>query len=369
MKWFEKLAERLEKDVSFRALAKGILILVIVWLFRSTDVVWKGLFQRLWTIFEPFVLGFIVAFVLRPLIRRCEQKKISRKAVIPVVYILILILFLWMLFTLVPMIFSRLGDLITSAVSGLQWLYDAYAKNTLTGAPNWLQQVVSTLVSALNDVKNITPDLSRNLTKMLNQTLAVFTKTLFTLIVSIYICSEWEVLTEDIVYVAARIHPDLPLYLHAIGDQAGDYVRSLLILMVIKFGEYALLYSLVGHHDWLVLATLTALGLIVPYIGPMFANVVGLVTGLALLPRDRLLILLVMIVLLSNVDAYLIEPMVHAHNMKISALWALFSIYAGGALGGAVGVMLGIPVYLSVLAVIRIHGERQHAGQGPASVV
>ena len=39
--------------------------------------------------------------------------------------------------------------------------------------------------------------------------------------------------------------------------------------------------------------------------------------------------------------------------MKISPLWALFSIYAGGILAGGLGVMVAIPAYLAVRTIIR----------------
>lgn len=356
--WKEKLSERIDQDVTFRTLGKIILFLVIVWLLLSTDVVWKGFFSTFWDIFEPFILGFIIAFVFRPLIRWLESKKIKRKLIVPVLYIVILVLFFWLMYTLVPLFFSRFGSFVNSVVSGIQWLYDAYAKSSVNGTPNWLQQLFSAAVSSLNDLKNnIAPVLSTNITHALNQTLSIVTKALFTLIVSIYICTEWEKLTEEIVALASHFNSEASRYLHAIGDSVGTYVRSILILMVIKFAEYCLLYFLVGHEDWLILGMLTALGLIVPYIGPMIANVIGLITALAILPMNRFLILLVMIVILSNVDAYLIEPMVHSHNVKISPLWALFSIYAGGILAGAWGIMLGIPVYLSVRTVLRLRRE------------
>ncbi|MBR4456785.1 MAG: AI-2E family transporter, partial [Solobacterium sp.] len=113
---------------------------------------------------------------------------------------------------------------------------------------------------------------------------------------------------------------------------------------------------LVGHKDWLLVSLLTALGLIVPYIGPMIGNVVGILTALTL-PQKNVVILLICIVVLSQVDAYIIEPLIHSHNVKISPLWALFSIYAGGILAGGLGVMIAIPVYLAIRALIRTYGS------------
>ena len=76
------------------------------------------------------------------------------------------------------------------------------------------------------------------------------------------------------------------------------------------------------------------------------------------LPRKNVIILLLCIVVLSQLDAYLIEPIVHSRNVKISPLWALFSIYAGGILAGGLGVMVAIPMYLAVRAIIRTNSPQ-----------
>ena len=353
--WKEKLTGQLDQDRVLHTLGKLIVFLIVILLLKETDVVWKGFFSKAWSILEPFALGFIIAFVFRPLIRKAETHKLSRKIVVPIIYIVVMVLFFWLLYTLVPLFFSRIGNFVNSAVSGVQWLYNAYAANADSTTPNWVQQMLSAAVTSLTELKNnIIPVLTTNLSQALNQTLAIVTKALFTLIVSIYICVEWEKLTEEIVSIGTRFSKDASMYMHAIGFQVGTYIRSILILMVVKFAEYALLYFLVGHQDWLILAVITALGLIIPYVGPMIGNLIGLITALAILPMNRFLILLLMIVILSNVDAYVIEPMVHSHNVEISPLWALFSIYAGGIIAGAWGIMLGIPVYLSIRTVIRL---------------
>jgi predicted PurR-regulated permease PerM len=65
---------------------------------------------------------------------------------------------------------------------------------------------------------------------------------------------------------------------------------------------------------------------------------------------------------LSQVDAYVIEPLIHSRNVRITPLWALFSIYAGGILGGGIGVMVAIPVYLAIRAVAALNREENSEG-------
>ena len=131
-----------------------------------------------------------------------------------------------------------------------------------------------------------------------------------------------------------------------INVEESSYIRSLLILVVIHAIEYCLLYLLVGHQDWLNMGLVTGLSLIVPYLGPTIANVIGILTALVL-PPSRVITLIVMIVILSNTDEYVLAPLVHAHNTNVTPLWAIFSVFAGGVILGVTGVIIAIPVYLA----------------------
>ena len=354
MKLIESLAERINKDINVQALLRIILVLVIVWLFRATDVFWKSLLNKGWHIIRPFFLGFIIAYVLQPMIRRLEGLKLPRKIVVPIVYILLLVLLGWLLFTIIPLLYSRLSSFILSLINGLNSAYSAYAEFADAEVPLWIQRMVTEAVNYLRTTLNVMPQLYGSVSNIISNAANIFTIIVLTLIISMYMCGSWEKIRDSIYAIARRGGNPMIRNIQAVDNEIGGYIRSLLVLMVIKFLEYALMYYLVGHKDWLLVALLTALGLIVPYIGPMIGNVVGVLTALSL-PTRNIIIIIVCIVALSQVDAYVIVPLIHSRNVKISPIWALFSIYAGGILAGGWGVMLGIPVYLAVRAILHLN--------------
>ena len=353
MKFIDQISEKINEDIHIQALIKVILVLLVIFLVRSIDVVWMGLFRKAWHILRPFVLGFIIAYVIHPLIEMLEKKyKISRKITIPVFYLILLVVLFWLAFTIVPLIYSRLSSFITSMISGVNSIYNSYVNLSESGAPEWLRRLLQEIVASLQSTRSILPQLSTRFSSMLSDAVQVFTIFVITIIVSIYMCFSWKNIEAAIYNFAKRLGNRAIRNIKAVDVEIGTYVRSLLVLIVIKFLEYALMYYLVGHKDWLLVSLLTALGLIVPYIGPMIGNTVGILTALTM-PQRNVIILLVCIVVLSQLDAYIIEPLVHSRNVKISPLWALFSIYAGGILAGGLGVMVAIPAYLAVRTIIR----------------
>ncbi len=355
MKFLDRIAEKINSDIQIQALIRIILVLTIVFLLRSIDVVWMSVLRKIWHILRPFIYGFVIAYVFHPLIRYLETKrKISRKITVPVLYLIMLVVLFWLSFTIVPLLYSRLSSFITSMISGLNSIYYSYAGLTESGAPVWMQHLVQEAVAALQSTRNLIPQLSAQLANTLNEAVQIFTVLVLTIIVSMYMCFSWENIRETIYDFSRRLGPHAIRNIKAIDAEIGGYIRSLLVLIVVKFVEYAIMYYLVGHRDWLLVSLLTAIGLIVPYIGPMVGNVVGIVTALTL-PQRNVIILLICIAVLSQIDAYVIEPLIHSHNVKISPLWALFAIYAGGILAGGLGIMAAIPVYLAVRVMVRIN--------------
>ena len=103
-----RIAEKIDRDLPLQAMARIIMALTIVMLLYATKSVWMGILLKLWHVVRPFVFGFAVAYVLQPLIRRLEKAGISRKISIPVIYLLLVIALFWLLFTLIPLLISRI---------------------------------------------------------------------------------------------------------------------------------------------------------------------------------------------------------------------------------------------------------------------
>lgn len=353
MKILESIAEKLNRDIPVQALIRIILILLVVYLLKSTDMVWLGIFAKFWRIVRPFFLGFVIAYVFHPLIEKLETK-IPRKVIVPIIYLILFVLIGWLVFTLIPLLISRASSFISSMIAGINSMYANFNALTDAGAPVWVQRFVRETVTALQSTLTAMPQISGRVSAVLSDAIDTFTVTVLTLILSMYMCLSWEQITSEVKAIVRRWGAPALRGIHAVDLEIGGYVRSLLVLMLVKFVEYAIMYYLVGHKDWLLVALLTAIGLIVPYIGPMVGNVVGIITALTL-PTHNIIALLICIAVLSQADAYFIEPMVHSRNVKISPLWALFSIYTGGHLAGGFGVMAAIPVYLAVRALIRLN--------------
>ncbi|MBE6129420.1 MAG: AI-2E family transporter [Erysipelotrichaceae bacterium] len=349
-----RIRNRLKEDFSLQGLMKVALVLVIILLFQATAGIWKGLFGTLFRILKPFLYGFVVAYILRRVFIRLEMHKIPRGISVPVVYLLLILALIWLLSSLIPMLLSRTSAFIGSMISSINWVTEHLSSLTSSDIPPWISAMIDTGVSTLSDFKNLIPSLTGTLPDVVQATIGIFTTLIITTVVSIFMSLEWEKIRFYIVTKSSKISLRFYLMIFEVDEEIGEYLHSMLTLILIRFAEYTLLYLLVGHPDWLILGILTAVSVFIPYIGPIIVSTLGIIIALTQ-SWTMCLILSIAIVILSQVDEYVIAPLVHARNTHISPLWTLFSIFAGGNLLGVPGIIIAIPAFLTIRTIYRIY--------------
>ena len=345
----EKLNTWLSKDL----LIKLTLVFVIVFLGMKTWSLWSFLLTKIIDVLSPFLTGFIIAYILSEPINWLENHHVKRSVSIPCIYAIVALFVIWLLSSLVPMVIMRTGDLLNSLTGGLSWLYNLIQANSSEGVPEWFVSLLDSLRSSVNNMKSLLPAISSTIPTILASAVDLTVRTVFSVVVSIFMCFGWHSIKYHIKKTVGNISALLSSCLTVMDYEVGSYIHSLLILMIIRFFEYSLVYLVVGHHDWMILALMTSISLLIPYLGPTVVNCIGILTALTL-PVSHILLLIGFIVVLSFVDEYVIAPLVHSHNTGVTPLWSLFSIFAGGTLFGAVGIIAAIPAYLSIRSIYRI---------------
>lgn len=362
MKLVDRITDKIENDVSIQVLIKIILILLAIFLLQKTSVIWTGLLDKIWAVIKPFVFGFVIAYILHGPIRWGEDHKISKNIMIPVLYILIFALLYILIASLLPMIVNQVTSLINSVISGVNWLYDILNKYTDSSSPGWVEDLVKQSITALSDLKDMIPTVSTSLPDVVSNLVSGFTTFIFSIIISIYVCFGWDKIRFNIYRLARNHSRKTAGTLRAVNKEVSDYLRSVFILIIIKFVEYSLVYFLIGNPDWMMLGLITGLSILIPYLGPAVANFIGILTSLSL-PMANWIALIIILVILSNVDGAVIDPMVHSHNTNVTPLWAIFSVFAGNAILGIPGIIISIPAFLSIRIIIKMYTGVDIAGR------
>jgi predicted PurR-regulated permease PerM len=128
-----------------------------------------------------------------------------------------------------------------------------------------------------------------------------------------------------------------------IDKKLGAFVRGQFLLVVIVATLLSFAFWLDGEPYWLLIGTGAGVVELVPIVGPLTAGVVavgaGLTVGWAVAVGAGIAILV-----LRQLEDYVIAPRVMGHAVGLSPLVVLVSVVAIGYLLGAVWVLLAIPI-------------------------
>lgn len=353
---FRRFLKRMDEKINIQLLGKLVLFLLIVYLLKVTSSVWGNWISVFKSIITPFFMGFLVAYIVHPLIAWLEKKGISKNISIIAFWVLIIVLFVLLLLVLMPLLYDKISGFIANLIAGVQWISDKIITYGEFENFDLVDTITKSITNFLGAYEDWVPNIVGSLPGFMNMFLNVITNTLFTIIIAIYMLFDFDRIKRGIRKFCMIFYTHADAYLVKIDEDVSVYLKSLLILMAIKFCEYSLFYFLIGHEDWMIIGFLTSLGLLVPYLGGTIANGIGILTALSLSPV-RMFFLIAGICVLSNVDAYVISPLVHEKRSALGPLITLFAVFAGGVLYGALGIMFSVPVAIAIKAICEVYAD------------
>lgn len=355
---FKKLLQKFDDHCSLYVLLKIIGVLMILYLLIRTQSVWGSWTSMFVSIMTPFVTGFVIAYIMSPLVDFLKRKGIPKNFSILAIWIILIILIIVLFVMLIPALYTKVNSFIVSIIEGVQWI-----SNKIKEVGNFqdfsvVNTIQDSIIKLLEGYDDWLPQLLGNLPNWMTMVLDYLTNTLFTIIIAIYMMFDFKRIKSYIKKGIRFFFPNCDHYLTKMDEDVYVYIKSLIILVCIRLVEYCAFYFLVGHPDWLIIGIISALGTIVPYIGGTIANAIGLLTGLTL-PTPNLIALLIGILILSNVDNYVISPIVHEKRSSLGPLLTIFVIFAGGVIYGPIGIMLSVPVTIMIKTGLVVY-KQQH---------
>jgi predicted PurR-regulated permease PerM len=316
----------------------------------------------------PFVIGFILAYLLLPVIRWIEKrlpdtgrrpklKQAKRIAIILIVYLLSLAVISLLVFYIITLIGQSLGT-IKEDVS-------RFIPNGLDTIKEWLKSVP--LLSNVSAQENIDVNIAKA-TEALPGILINFltsgvkvvqtsASTLLALIITpvfvFFILKDWETLRD-------RFYKALPLWMRKhtrsvfsiLQKVVIHYIRGQLFLgLVVGACVYILLLSFRIEFA-LPLAIFSGLTELVPMIGPWLGGGLGVLVTLALAPEKVIWVGLgyIVIQLLEN---NLLVPRIQGSQMEIHPAFILLLGVLGAHFAGILGFIVIMPLTMTVIKLFK----------------
>lgn len=377
----EKINNPLKKlsfknEVYKKVFLMGLALLFVAYLFLNSKSIFTG-FGVLLGILAPFILGGVIAFIMKIPLNFLERKVFSkvknekfqknkRTISIAISFIFIILVFFLITAIIVPQLINSFDGLRKSLPSFLQMAIDKTREIPyLNNYSDKLQSEYDNLSwnEIFNRIKGFVTS-SDNSSQILNGALSTASNILgglvsfmLALITSIYILADKERLgyqatricysffnnkvANKIIHVAHLLHENF------FGFIRGQLTVSTLIgiatfvaSFVLRIPNAATLGVIVGVTD------------LIPIIGPFLGGAMCFIM-IVIEDSTKALMFLVLIVILQQVESNLVYPKIVGDKVGLPSLWTLVAITVGGSLFGVVGMWAFIPLASTLYELMR----------------
>lgn len=335
--------------------AKHQKILVVILILLAS--MW--LIYRVRGILFPFLLGGILAYLVNPLIIKLLGRGFTRTGAI--------VLLLGMLLT-VSLIFGVFGlPLIVEELTRLSATIPSYVSNfekTLDGLyldlervklPALAKQVVD---QALNKAEKVGVDSLNYGTTLILNFLSQMPMLVMVPIIAFYILKDWETLaksTEGL--VPKKYRKEMFQLMVEINGVLSGFMRGqfLVSLFIAFFSTLGLVLLKVNFA--VVLGIIAGIFNIIPFLGPILGAVPAVVITLIKSPL-RAVAVVILFFVIQQVESGIISPRIVGDKVGLHPLTVIFSILAGGQIGGAVGMILAVPTAAIVKILLNFISQK-----------
>ncbi len=300
------------------------------------------------SIISPLFTGFIIAWLLNPLVTKMTNKGLNRTVSVILIYAL-LIIFLY-LFTLlaVPAIANQIKDIvgtIPTILSDLKaWIEGLFDKISDIS----LENLDTTKTHFFNSIETIGTNLQTNLPQVainiISSLVSGVGRILLSFIVGFYILFNFNEVSEGCIkLLPKRWRKDADMLLSQISVTTYGYVKGTLVISLILMIVSLIGFAIIGLKAPLLIAMFCAITNLIPYIGPYMGAAVAGMVGFSQSNVIGILTL-VFILIVQTLEGNFLTPLFMSKKMNLHPVTILLSLLVFGYFFGIIGMVIATPV-------------------------
>lgn len=335
-------------------------------------------FDKLLKIMTPFVVGGVMAFILKTpcnffegIFQKYLPDKLKKKKTGLAVLTVLLLSFLavyTLISAVVPQMIASITTLSRSVPRMTRQFFD-WTENYLKSdgvVQNYVRPIVVDLMDEASNWANgdVLPYL-QNMVGDVTSTISSIVGLMMTLIIGIIVCiytlcarKTFARQGKAVIYAifkpetADRVLDEVRFINTTFDGFISGKVLDSAIIGLICYAFCMILVFTRGFSNSVLISIIIGVTNIIPYFGP-FIGAVPAVLLIAISNPVNAVIFLVFIVILQQFDGNVLGPRLLAGSVGLSGFWVLFSITLFSGIFGFTGVLVGVPVFAVIYDLLR----------------
>jgi len=305
-------------------------------------------------VLTPFVLSFIIAYLLNPLADFLVRKiKISRLVASLFIILLFFVLLTAILLFITPIIYSQFSSLIDSMPQYLQQISQDFYPKIVAFAAKFgvpLENDILTLAQHWHVNEHIAEFLRAFIVNLFSSTLGLINVLSLIFIMPVlifYLLNDWKIMLEKIKnYLPKSYAIDIQNLFREVDQILSSYLHGQFNVCVILGLIYAICLSILGLDFGFLIGLATGLLSFIPYVGMIFGFTCAIIVALFQWGVDgaNLAFLSAIFLLGQLIEANFLTPKLIGKKINLHPMWVMFGLFFFGCLLGFVGVLLAVPL-------------------------
>ena len=317
-------------------------------------------------VLSPFIVGIFIAYLLYMPARKFEEwfnkvkikfiRKRSRALSVITVYLIILAIIIVLFSCIMPIVFGSIADFLNNLQGYITSAIENY--NKLPEDSFFKGQIVQ---DAIHSLQNINIKQYFNVEQIIgyvtNAISAVFSviDIFIAIIVSIYILTERKQIIAFLKKLTGAIfkentYKNIDKYFNNSNEIFFKFIASQFLDAVVVGILVTIALTIMKVKYAPLLGFFIGMFNMIPYVGAIIATVIAVLVTLITGGLSQAIWMIIVVVILQQIDANIINPKIVGQSLKISPLLVLFAVTVGGAYFGILGMFLAVPV----IAILKI---------------
>lgn len=340
------------------------ILLLSLTIFHFNDL-WKTFFRflgNLCRLFKPLIIGGIIAYLLDPVVefyeKRCQKAQTNRALrTLPTALAIISLLSLLGLLVLVITMNVRqvlgLSNMYNISLSISKYM--SYFENMFTQITNFTRNVPFLANSEdfigiiYNHINLFVGSLWQKIFSTMTVLGANILNIALALVIAFYLLQDKKRVLHFIRRICTTLFsPNLSKKLNTIRQDIdhvfSNYIRGQLIDALIVGLLACLSLTLIRIDFAIIIGIIAGIFNLIPYFGPVVGFVLAGLIGLMDANPNKALYAVLALVIIQQIDGWVIVPKVVGNSVKLHPIIVLLAILVGGKLFGLIGMLLGVPI-------------------------
>ncbi len=360
----EKLNEAITIGNKILKLTYALIIIALmggtIFLLRTLNIF--PIIGTLLGVISPFFIGFIIAWLLNPIVNKLTDHGMKRGLATVIVFVLFLALIYLFCLAVIPSLVSQINDIakmVPDILDNLKEIVDKIFVKLSTETNIDMSSVKTNFLTYIeNFAKNVSTDLPTKIITIVQNLVSGIGKLAVGLVIGFYLLFNFHNFSKHFMnIVPKRFKNSAERLLDEIGSIIYKFINGTFIDCFVLFLISCVGFSLIGLKAPVFFAFFCAITNVIPYIGPYVGGAPAMLVGFTMSPLTGLLTLLFMIVV-QTIEGNFLQPMIVGKKLDLKPVTIVISLLIFGHFFGIIGMIVATPIVAILKAIYLFFDEK-----------